>query len=104
MATPQGVLCLEATPGLLLATGHTSVIRAGEKPKSKYKEAVEVESWGEAGAGAGGQELLEVKGETLGWETGLGYDEPADLTMLGRSGLTISCKGFISSQSHMTSS
>ena len=43
----QGVL-LDAGQQLLLATNnHTSVIKAGEKPKNKYKEAAEVEGWGE---------------------------------------------------------
>ena len=28
---------------------------------------------------------MEVKGETMGWEGSLGYDEPADLTTLGRN-------------------
>merc|ERR1719209_782409 len=76
----QGVL-FDAGQQLLLATNnHTSVIKAGEKPKNKYKEAAEVEGWGE-----GSGELVEVKGETMGWEGGLGYDEPADLTTLGRN-------------------
>lgn len=76
----QGVL-FDASQQLLLATNnHTSVIKAGEKPKNKYKEAAEVEGWGE-----GSGELVEVKGETMGWEGGLGYDEPADLTTLGRN-------------------
>ena len=43
----QGVL-FDAGQQLLLATNnHTSVIKAGEKPKNKYKEAAEVEGWGE---------------------------------------------------------
>ena len=43
----QGVL-FDAGQQLLLATNnHTSVIKAGEKPKNKYKEAAEVDGWGE---------------------------------------------------------
>ena len=38
----------DAGQQLLLATNnHTSVIKAGEKPKNKYKEAAEVDGWGE---------------------------------------------------------
>ena len=78
LAMQQGVLCLDASQQLVLA-GHTSVIKAGEKPKNKYKEAAEVGGWGEGAA-----DMVEVKGEAMGWEGGLGYDEPADLTTLGR--------------------
>merc|ERR1719167_992030 len=75
----QSVL-FDASQQVLLTTNHTSVIKAGEKPKNKYKEAAEGDGWG---AGAG--ELVEVKGETISWENGMGYDEPADLTTLGRN-------------------
>ena len=40
-------MLFDASQQVLLATNHTSVIKAGEKPKNKYKEAAEVEGWGE---------------------------------------------------------
>ena len=72
----QGVL-FDAGQQLLLATNnHTSVIKAGEKPKNKYKD-VDESQWGEP-------KVVEVKGENVSWEGGINYDEPADLTTLGR--------------------
>ena len=40
-------MLFDASQQVLLATNHTSVIKAGEKPKNKYKEAAEVDGWGE---------------------------------------------------------
>eukprot|EP00092_Neocalanus_flemingeri_P010668 GFUD01011492.1.p1 GENE.GFUD01011492.1~~GFUD01011492.1.p1 ORF type:complete len:1056 (-),score=265.28 GFUD01011492.1:937-4104(-) len=73
------VVCLDTSTGqqvILNTNNHTSVIKAGEKPKNKYKE-VDESQWGEP-------KVVEVKGESVGWEGGLNYDEPADLTTLGR--------------------
>ena len=94
-------MLFDASQQVLLATNHTSVIKAGEKPKNKYKEAAEVDGWGEVMTNdrlysswhsylnpphiQGAGELVEVKGETISWENGMGYDEPADLTTLGRN-------------------
>jgi len=79
MAAGGNVVCLDTSTGqqvILNTHNHTSVIKAGEKPKSKYKE-VDEGQWGEP-------KVVEVKGESVGWEGGLNYDEPADLTTLGR--------------------
>ena len=40
-------MLFDASQQVLLTTNHTSVIKAGEKPKNKYKEAAEVDGWGE---------------------------------------------------------
>jgi len=75
----SSVVYLDTSTGQPLSLNphnHTSVIKAGEKPKSKYKE-VEEGQWGDP-------KVVEVKGENVSWETGLNYDEPADLTTLGR--------------------
>jgi len=82
---PGQVRCLDHETGhqVILAAhgGHTSVIKAGEKPKNKYKEVQqEDESWADPKVNS-----LEVKGEwDAGVVDGLQYDEPADLTTLGR--------------------
>jgi len=72
------VVCLDTNSGqpVILNHNHTSVIKAGEKPKNKYKD-VDDNQWGES-------KVVEVKGENINWEGGLNYDEPADLTTLGR--------------------
>merc|ERR1711892_696774 len=79
MAAHSGgnVVCLDTSTGqqvILNTHNHTSVIKAGEKPKNKYKEVGDGQ-WGEP-------KVVEVKGENVSWEGGLNYDEPADLTTL----------------------